>query len=66
MRIAKMMIAAMMKRKPAAVTGGAPSRPTLIMIQVELQIRQRALKTMILIPLLIFACVFDPRVGLSF
>jgi len=45
-----------MKRKPAAVTGGALCKPTLIMIQVELQIRQRALKTMILRPVLIFAC----------
>lgn len=45
----------MMKRSPAAEKGGAPSKPTLIITQVELQIKQRALKIVILIPVLIGA-----------
>ncbi len=40
----------MMNRRPAAVIGGAPFRPTLIMIQVELQIRQRVMNTTIFSP----------------
>jgi hypothetical protein len=40
-RIANMIKDAMIKRSAAEVMGGAPSKPTLIMSQVELQIKHR-------------------------